>query len=659
MKIITTVLLLLVSYFGYSQNVGINTTGGTPNASAILDVESVDKGLLIPRVDIANLATAAPVTTPATSLLVYNTNATTGIGYYYWDASKWVNLVDANTAIEDHDWYEVGTTTAPDNINDDIFTQGKVGIGTTSPGVDLDIYSQSSEVKQWLHSINGGNSVRTEFLHKTNGEFSIIADRGGNSSTEAIIFLSYPGVLKENMRIVQNGNVGIGTSIPQTKLHVNNGVFLVQNSSSNNGLISFDADGNNTVGITDYASISGLNGGLSLSGLSNAITQSQMFISNGGNVGVSTTSPLSKLHINQNGTGLVNSNELLLMSNSDQTSSRHGIEFRGSVNNTEARIRSGNFGNYKGGLIFETRNATSAGLTTDERMRITFNGNVGIGTPTPDTKLTIQQASGRMIKTISTSLVTTNSSNNFIGGYDINDDRFWYLGDGSSTKRIVLAAGSAVVTDYTLGFEVGGVNRLHIETNGNVGVGTVSPTEKLEINGSIKIVDGTQGAGKVLVSDANGKGSWVTNVALVPTVIGSVGNSFHDFMLSSSSNIPNWYLDLPVGKWVISIGGLLNRTFSTNTYYGARLTLSSSSTSVVSTGFTYIGSSLVLNIKSTNANATAPPFAGFVSGTILVNVTTAQRIYLWNQASDAYSVGSAGHGFAQNGENYFIASPIN
>jgi len=42
-----------------------------------------------------------------------------------------------------------------------------------------------------------------------------------------------------------------------------------------------------------------------------------------------------------------------------------------------------------------------------------------------------------------------------------------------------------------------------------IGIGTDNPTEKLQVNGKVKIVDGTQGAGKVLTSDANGVGSWV------------------------------------------------------------------------------------------------------------------------------------------------------
>jgi len=46
--------------------------------------------------------------------------------------------------------------------------------------------------------------------------------------------------------------------------------------------------------------------------------------------------------------------------------------------------------------------------------------------------------------------------------------------------------------------------------SGNVGIGTTTPTAKLHVNGSVKITDGTQGAGKVLTSDAAGKGTWQT-----------------------------------------------------------------------------------------------------------------------------------------------------
>jgi hypothetical protein len=45
-------------------------------------------------------------------------------------------------------------------------------------------------------------------------------------------------------------------------------------------------------------------------------------------------------------------------------------------------------------------------------------------------------------------------------------------------------------------------------TTANIGIGTATPTAKLDILGTIKIVDGTQSAGRVLTSDATGLASW-------------------------------------------------------------------------------------------------------------------------------------------------------
>ncbi|MBK8290633.1 MAG: hypothetical protein IPK96_06430 [Flammeovirgaceae bacterium] len=54
-------------------------------------------------------------------------------------------------------------------------------------------------------------------------------------------------------------------------------------------------------------------------------------------------------------------------------------------------------------------------------------------------------------------------------------------------------------------------NNSNIFNNGgNVGIGVTTPAAKLDIVGSIKITDGTQGVGKVLTSNASGLASWQT-----------------------------------------------------------------------------------------------------------------------------------------------------
>lgn len=72
-----------------AQNIAVNTDGASPNSSAMFDIQSTNRGLLIPRVSISSTTDASTISSPATSLLVYNTNASIsgstadGIGYYY------------------------------------------------------------------------------------------------------------------------------------------------------------------------------------------------------------------------------------------------------------------------------------------------------------------------------------------------------------------------------------------------------------------------------------------------------------------------------------------------------------------------------------------------------------------------------------------------
>lgn len=84
MKKLFTLLLLPTAFTMFSQ-VGINTT--SPDASSMLDITSTDKGMLVPRMTAAQRTVIA---TPATSLLVYQTDVATG--FWYYNGTAWVNL---------------------------------------------------------------------------------------------------------------------------------------------------------------------------------------------------------------------------------------------------------------------------------------------------------------------------------------------------------------------------------------------------------------------------------------------------------------------------------------------------------------------------------------------------------------------------------------
>lgn len=81
-KILLLLTLVLTAVAGlHAQSVGIGTT--SPNTSAALDISATNKGLLIPQINLQSTTNASTVPSPAVSLLVYNTNATLGVGYYY------------------------------------------------------------------------------------------------------------------------------------------------------------------------------------------------------------------------------------------------------------------------------------------------------------------------------------------------------------------------------------------------------------------------------------------------------------------------------------------------------------------------------------------------------------------------------------------------
>jgi len=174
-KIILQIILLFISLtIMNAQNVGIGTA--TPHSSAKLDIEDNNKGILVPRIDIPNLNAAAPVTTPATSLLVYNTNVTTGVGYYYWEGTKWSRIEDESTS-KWVDGSDVGRTPGV------IYAREALTNGNTV-SVDTDGFISSNGlnvVNQTINSLGAGPRELFRISHVslcTGGIFSISATRG-------------------------------------------------------------------------------------------------------------------------------------------------------------------------------------------------------------------------------------------------------------------------------------------------------------------------------------------------------------------------------------------------------------------------------------------------------------------------------------------------
>ena len=118
-----------------------------------------------------------------------------------------------------------------------------------------------------------------------------------------------------------------------------------------------------------------------------------------------------------------------------------------------------------------------------EKMRITSDGNVGIGTSSPSTQLSVQTATNNSIISIRSkddkyAAVTFGDSKSYKSGqiqyHNIGNSMRFFTGEGSNSNS---------------------TERLRITSNGKVGIGTSSPSEKLDIDGNLKTTGSIESAG--------------------------------------------------------------------------------------------------------------------------------------------------------------------
>ena len=202
-------------------------------------------------------------------------------------------------------------------------------------------------------------------------------------------------------------------------------------------------------------------------------------------------------------------------------------------------------------------------------------------------------------------------------------------------------------------------NDVVIDALGNVGIGTITPTTKLDINSSsvgqaIKIVDGTQGDGKVVTSNSSGVGSWTTPASIKPTVLGTFPTPASTVSSSGGTGLRDSgiYIDLSRGRWVVSVG----LTFgSIGADVWQHVLLSSRNNSSNTTGFIFLGPAGANTAYAGNLVRSTESL-GFISGSSVIDVTVDTiRIYILirDKPVGTYTFRSS------NWENFVYAIPIN
>ena len=316
--VLCVLCLALNTQNSFAQNLGVNATGSTPNASSIIDLNTGNtftspngKGILPPNVALTGITDAITVTSPATSLLVYNT-ATANIGtvavvpgYYYWDGAKWVRL--QTTASTAPDWSLlgnagttagtnfIGTTDAQDLVlktngveNMRILnSSGNVGIGTTTPSAKLES-GNGSIADAIMGTVGGGYAGKFKNVNLTYGAGGKLLWISSINQNAGSYHIYTEGNNVPEFVVTGIGNVGIGTASPFAKLHIDGTAGeLLRLTSSGFGTLYMGTDVNQPwIGTSTNNDFRLVANGISY-----------VYIKPSGNVGINNTAPATKLSI--------------------------------------------------------------------------------------------------------------------------------------------------------------------------------------------------------------------------------------------------------------------------------------------------------------------------------------------------------------------------
>ena len=126
-----------------------------------------------------------------------------------------------------------------------ITNTGNVGIGTTAPSVGLQVgNSTNGQTKTVIFNSEGGGEVGLTIQSRTNRAKLKVADNDSNAYIVAEAGKAFFGTSSNgdinNITVLTSGNVGIGTTSPSEKLHVNGNIYL-----PSNGAVIFDNTSNN------------------------------------------------------------------------------------------------------------------------------------------------------------------------------------------------------------------------------------------------------------------------------------------------------------------------------------------------------------------------------------------------------------------------------
>ncbi len=427
---------------------------------------------MLPRLNITNTPYSF-TTRGLDSSISLSHNVSIDSGTLFIDSSN--NRIGIGTTSPTYKLEVAGNT----SLNNTLYVteSGNVGIGTNSPAVDLHVLTDDSSnasitnVLRLDHTTssvsNGTAGIGTGILLRVEDSVAdtedvariagLLTTATNGSEASALVFYTGSGTgtvsLSERMRINSDGDVGIGTTNPIALLSVGGTGEAASLSVTGQSGITTIATYRDVVGENVFkaeGNISGANlkvwfGDMDEAGNGNYLLVDEgnsKFIFNNGKVGIGTTSPAQKL---------------VVVGDLNVT----GTSYLGNVVINSENITTDN-------VISKNGNISFFNSTGNEKMRITSDGKVGIGTSSPEVDLHIGDGTG-------TPAIRIDKHGN-------NHAYIYFDNAGSEKAQFKFTSGDALL------WRNAGKDLFTILEGGDVGIGTTTPTAKLEVSNSTQSI---------------------------------------------------------------------------------------------------------------------------------------------------------------------------